>query len=118
MKNKTGVKGEIEAKKYLEKEGYEIIKTNFFTRNGEIDIIAKEKDCVVFVEVKARTNEKFGLPCEAVNKSKQEKISIVALEFLQQNNAHDLQFRFDIIEYFALYNKINHIKNAFESLVR
>ena len=66
-----GVTGEQEAKNYLVKKGYKIVKMNFSCKIGEIDIIAMDKDTLVFVEVKARNTAMFGLPREAVTAKKQ-----------------------------------------------
>ncbi|MCL4418532.1 YraN family protein [Patescibacteria group bacterium] len=64
--NRTAVVGEEKACRFLQKEGYKIIERNFRIGYGEIDIIAIDKDCLVFVEVKTRTSDKFGTPLEAI----------------------------------------------------
>src|SRR5665648_1233285 len=74
-----GEKGELLAKCYLEKKGYSILEQNFRTRYGEIDIIAKFQEEIVFFEVKTRSDTDHGLPCEAVNKAKQRKIHGLSL---------------------------------------
>jgi putative endonuclease len=106
-----GMKGEILARKYLKQKKYKILKTNYKNKIGEIDIIAKDKDCVVFVEVKTRTSEKFGRASEAVDKHKQHKIRSVATVYLMKNKLIDGQVRFDVIEVYD--EQINHIQNAF-----
>lgn len=112
MKNTTliGRDGEQKAVEFLEQNSYKIIKTNYKTRFGEIDIIAHDDKFLVFVEVKKRKSKKFGNPCEYVTFSKQQKIIKTASIFLSENNIN-LQPRFDIIE---ISNDINHIINAFE----
>ena len=107
----TGDSGEQLAKEYLKKNGFQILKTNYKTNIGEIDIIAKQKDFVVFVEVKTRKNDYFGLPREAVNSFKQQKIRQVATQYIKFNKLFDVCCRFDVIE--ILGDKITHIENCF-----
>lgn len=107
-----GSQGELLAKNYLLKNKYKILCTNFTCVLGEIDIIAQQKDkTIVFVEVKARTTKRFGLPREAVTPYKQNKIKKVALFYLQQTKNLDKNCRFDVVE--ILEDNINHIQNAF-----
>lgn len=106
-----GKKGEIEAFNFLKAKGYKILQTNYVNVLGEIDIIAKEKEYLVFVEVKTRFSRKFGRASEAVNFYKQKKIKEVALLYLKKNNALESNVRFDVIEVYD--NEINHIVNAF-----
>lgn len=111
-KKLLGLKGENQAVKFLKKAGYKILERNFKTRVGEIDVIAKDKDFIVFVEVKTRTGEVFGTPAEAVNRKKREKYFKVAQEYLIKNYAAiDVLSRFDVVE--VEEGKINHIINAF-----
>ncbi len=113
-----GNKGEKIAALYLKKHGYKIVAKNFSSAHGEIDIIAQNKDFLVFVEVKARKNceeyfKNYGLPSEAVNKSKQKHIIFTAEIYLQQNPT-DKALRFDVIEVYLDKNvKVNHIEDAF-----
>jgi len=81
---KLGEKGEKLAVKFLKKKGYRIIKQNYKTPMGEIDIIAKDKDTLVFVEVKTRESIEFGYPFEAVNNLKRRKIAKVALSYIRK----------------------------------
>lgn len=109
--NNLGVLGEEQAVKYLLKNKYKILETNFKTMFGEIDIIAKIKNVIVFVEVKTRNNLKFGFPCESVTQNKQHKIKMVAEFFLIKNKLLKNEIRFDVIE--ILNSEIKHITNAF-----
>ena len=110
----VGDLGERLAKEYLEKKNYNILETNFRTRLGEIDIIAKKDYVIIFVEVKARKNLKYGMPYEAVNHRKMQKIIKVAKNYIAYKSQGDNQYRFDIIEVFLSENdKINHIEDAF-----
>lgn len=111
-KNKVlGLTGETTAAKYLQKQGYKILKTNYSCKCGEIDLIAMQKDVLIFVEVKNRDTLAFGLPSEAVNFPKQRKIRKTAQYFLLEQKLHDVACRFDVIE--IIGDKINHIENAF-----
>lgn len=107
-----GASGEQQAAKFLKEKGYKILETNFLNKIGEIDIIAKDKEFVVFVEVKARSTKAFGLPSEAVNFHKQQKIHQVALSYLKSKKILEkVQCRFDVVE--VLGDEIRHIENAF-----
>jgi len=94
---KFGEKGEAIAVRQLKKDGYKILETNYLTKLGEIDIIAKDKDTIVFVEVKARRSVHFGSPKGAVTTQKQRKISMVALYYLKVTNQITAKARFDVI---------------------
>ena len=106
-----GQKGENLAKDYLKSKKYKILEQNYSNFCGEIDIIALINECVVFVEVKKRDDLRFGRPCEAVDKFKQQKIKKTAMVYLKQHKKLDCQIRFDVIEIFG--DEINHIINAF-----
>lgn len=106
-----GVTGEREAKEFLVKKDYKIVKMNFTCKIGEIDIIAMDKDTLVFVEVKARNTAMFGLPREAVTAQKQYKIRRIAELYIQRYSSPDQKVRFDVIE--ILGDKITHLENAF-----
>ena len=111
-----GRQGEEEAVDFLRKKGYKIIKRNYKSRLGEIDIIARDKDTLCFVEVKARNSLRFGMPSEAVSDFKQRQISKAALMYLKENNQLDKKARFDVISITHLNEKteIDLIENAFE----
>ncbi|OOB79306.1 MAG: YraN family protein [Epulopiscium sp. Nuni2H_MBin003] len=109
-KRQIGSMYEVKAEEYLEKKGYIILENNFRNRTGEIDIIAKDNEYIVFVEVKFRTNTKYGLPREAVNRVKQKNIINVAKFYIERKKL-DSFFRFDVVEVFN--NDIKHIINAF-----
>ena len=96
-KTKTlGKKGEDIAAAFLEKKGYNILFRNYKCSFGEIDIIAKHKKILSFIEVKTRSTKKYGLPQEAVTPAKQAKISRVALEFVQRYKMENRAARFDV----------------------
>ena len=107
--------GEILAEKYLNKLGYKFLDRNFSSKLGEIDLIYRDKDTIVFVEVKARLNDKFGMPREAINYKKQQKIRKTAELYLISNNLYDKNCRFDCIEVLGDREdcSVEHYKNAF-----
>lgn len=92
----TGAEGEILAAAFLEKRGYRVVARNFKSPYGEIDLIAWEKEMLVFIEVKSRSSTQFGGPAGAVNGHKQEKISRVAADYLQKNKLC-CPCRFDVV---------------------
>ncbi|SEP89694.1 putative endonuclease [Lachnospiraceae bacterium RM5] len=109
-KRRIGEGYEKFAGKYLISLGYEIIEYNFKCKSGEIDIIARDGNYLVFVEVKYRKSENYGMPIEAVDFRKQNKIRGVANYYLLKTG-YNKAVRFDIIG--ILGEKITHIKNAF-----
>lgn len=116
-KKELGNRGEKEAVKYLRKiKQLKIIETNYSNFFGEIDIIAKDKDYIVFVEVKTRTSTNFGFASQAVDYKKQQKIIKMAQMYTM--DAYNIPVRFDIIEVYIdktnnSVTNINHIENAF-----
>ena len=117
FRREIGVWGEKLACEYLKKNHYDIIERNFSCRQGEIDIIAidKKKQEMVFLEVKTRSNLKYGNPAEAVNEQKQRHIKQVMKYYLYKNYIKNMAIRVDVIEvYLQKQNyKINHIKQIF-----
>lgn len=112
----TGKEGERIAADFLNKNGYRICETNFRCPIGEIDIIARDKNTLVFIEVKTRKSEELGYPEEAVGIKKQRKMSQLALWYLQQKKVADTDARFDVIAITLLPQgeEIKLIKNAFD----
>lgn len=110
-----GHRGETAARSFLQTRGFSILETNYQTKTAEIDIIAKEGDCICFVEVKTRTSLKKGLPKEAITLSKQKKIIIGASIYLKAKNQMNSRVRFDVIEVLEKNGcfDIHLIKNAF-----
>lgn len=112
-KRKTGREKEELAEEYLRQQGYEILDMNFYGRFGEIDIIARDGETLVFAEVKYRKSERFGNSLEAVDTRKQKKICQTALYYLARHHISDsVPCRFDVIGITG--EDITHIKNAFE----
>lgn len=107
----VGDYGEKIAVKFLRKNGYKILKTNYKTEYGEIDIIAKDKDYLVFIEVKYRSNLKYGYPSEAVDERKQNQLRKLAYGFLTSKHLLWSLTRIDVVE--ILGDEIKLYKNAF-----
>ena len=93
-----GERGEDAAAKFLRRNGYKILVRRFKSHAGEIDIIARQKDWLTFIEVKTRQMEQSGSPSEAVNKTKQRHMIRVALDYLRLLKNPRIKFRFDIVE--------------------
>ena len=113
MNKTTGKLGEDIAAKYLQEQGYTILeRSKHFSKNCEIDIIAKHKNTIVFVEVKTRTTTNFGQPLEAITPTKYQNIKTGVFTYLQENNLKTKNFRIDAV---AIVLKpeldIKHIKN-------
>ena len=103
-KYEKGKKGEDIACVFLEKNGIKIIKKNYFTKYGEIDLIGIQNSTIIFIEVKLRTNNNFGYPAESINFNKKKKIYNAAEIFLLENCYKDVDCRFDVI---CLFEKKN-----------
>lgn len=112
--------GEELVANWLKSKGYIIVKQNFRSDYGEIDIVAESPKTVVFVEVKTRKADSFTAPKDAVDKSKQRRLAVTAKSFLKKAFLTDMNYRFDIAE--VTYAKgedgsikysLNYIKNAF-----
>ena len=111
-----GKLGEELALKEIKRLGYRSIIRNYRCTLGEVDIIAKDGDCLVFIEIKTRRAKSIGLAKEAVDTRKKRQLSKVALAYMKNNNCCDVKSRFDVVA--VTLNKdrasIEVIKNAFE----
>lgn len=111
-KRQLGQENEYLALKYLTNKGYKIIKRNYRCKLGEIDLIAKKDDRIIFIEVKYRSNNRYGNSIEAVNKRKQQVIRNVAKYYLLTNyHSLEIPISFDVIGIDK--NNITHIENGF-----
>ena len=111
-----GNRGEISAAWYLRRHDYVILDTNWRCNFGEVDIVAMDRDCLVFVEVKTRSSMNQGFPCEAVTKKKRRKYENIALAYLVCHDFSDLPMRFDVVDVVKLDSDrcaIKHHVNAF-----
>jgi len=89
--------GENLATEYLSRNGYTILQRNLHTPYGEIDIIAKQKESIVFVEVKTRRSDSYGYPEEAITPAKQSHLLAAAQSYLQSFSSADVNWRVDVI---------------------
>lgn len=114
-KRELGKYGEDKAVEYLEKKGYEILARNFRSAQGEIDIIARDQQYIVFIEVKLRKSLAYGYPQAAVDYRKQAKIRQIAEYFLLKNDLKAEFIRFDVISIVieSGKGKLQHFINAF-----
>ncbi len=115
MVNKRGIGSDYEtlAVEYLEQKKYQILERNFHSRFGEIDIIARDGEYLVFVEVKYRKNTGCGSPLEAVDAKKQRRICRTAFYYLHKEGyGEDMACRFDVVAIEG--EEIMHVENAFD----
>lgn len=113
LRKKAGDQGENLVAQLLQKQGFTILARNYTKRTGEIDLVAKRYDTVVFVEVKTRTKTIFDLT-EVINKTKQRRIISAANSFIFEHNLHDYVLRFDVALIEQLDSgTITYIPNAF-----
>lgn len=112
-----GKAGEDEAVSFLNEQGFKILERNYRCCYGEIDIIAKEKGAIVFIEVKTRKTLTYGMPQTAVDARKQQQISRSAANYTAHKNIKDKPLRFDVVAVILADNKIKIelIRNAFEA---
>jgi putative endonuclease len=96
-RQKVGRLGEEAARKFLKKRGYRIRETGFRCHHGEIDIIAQQKDCLVFVEVRTKSNLDFGTPEESITKAKKEKLVASALTYTTTHQNLPSLWRIDVV---------------------
>jgi putative endonuclease len=114
-----GARGEREAARWLRRQGFRILVRGYRTPRGEIDLIARDGDTVVFVEVKTR---RAGEPAEAVTPEKQQRLSLAALQFLKRHRLLEARSRFDVVALVwpdtSRAPTVEHIRNAFEATGR
>lgn len=116
-KNIAGEQNENLAVKFLRRRGYMILARRFRTKLGEIDIIAKDNDALIFIEVRSRSYTDFGAPCESINRKKQMHIINSAFIYLAKYRLEDADIRFDVVAILKCAElgaiKIEHFKDAF-----
>lgn len=110
---RTGRKGEEQAECFIKNAGLKIVARNVRVGCDEIDLIAKQDDTLIFIEVKTRASEDFGRPAVAVNLAKRHKLSRAAINFMKTHKLRPPYIRFDIVEVIGEKPEIRHIQNAF-----
>lgn len=111
-----GMLGERAARKALQKQGLKFLTANFRSERGEIDLVFRDRDCLVFVEVKTRSSEDWVRPAAAVNKRKRRLLSQTALDYLRLLGHPPAKIRFDIVEVLLAegqVREVRHLPNTF-----
>ena len=113
---RRGALGETAAKKHLQQLGLKFLAANVRTKRGELDLVFRDGECLVFVEVKTRSSEQWSRPARAVDSSKRTKLSRAAFDYLCMLSDPNVKFRFDIVEVLLKggeVSEIRHLPNAF-----
>jgi len=111
-----GELGERAAKQQLKRQGLKFLTANFRSERGEIDLIFRDRDCLVFIEVKTRSSEEWGRPAAAVDKERRGRLTRAALDYLRLLKNPHVKLRFDIVEVLLLdgaVREVRHLPNAF-----
>ena len=111
-----GILGERAARKYLEQKGLRFLTANFRSDHGEIDLIFRHGDCLVFVEVKTRSSEEWTRPADAVDARKRRLLSLTAEDYLRKLADRRVKWRFDVVEVLladGLVSEVRHVVHAF-----
>ncbi len=114
-RRETGILGEKLAAELLADKGYLIVETNFRCREGEIDIVARDGDCLVFVEVRAKRSRRFGTPEESITVRKKERIRLAAARYREQHDDLPELWRIDVVAVEMAgrrLSRVDHIVNA------
>lgn len=116
QKQILGGEGERIAERYLKQKGYRVVERNYRCPMGEMDLIALDRRVIVFVEVKTRSDHRFGAPLEAVHPRKQHKMVKTAQCFLAEHRLHNRDARFDVVGISLAGQEpvVEHVVNAFE----
>src|SRR5256885_8695849 len=111
-----GILGERAAKKLLKRQGLKFLTANFRSDRGEVDLVFRDCDCLVFVEVKTRSSEDWVRPASAVNKERRQRLSRAALDYLRLLKNPQVKLRFDIVEVLleeGVVREVRHLPNTF-----
>ena len=114
-RQKLGKTGENLAAQFLQRKGYQILERNYRKYRGEIDLIARDGNCLVFVEVKTARSREFGHPVLKVDRRKREQLGKIAMAYYQEHELEDQESRFDVVTVVFRGGKaeIEHFENAF-----
>jgi putative endonuclease len=113
---RRGTLGERAARKHLQRLGLKFLTANFRSDRGEIDLVFRDHDCLVFVEVKTRSSEDWVRPAAAVNARKRRLLSQCGLDYLKLLKHPEVKIRFDIVEVLladGLVREVRHLPNTF-----
>lgn len=108
--------GERAAKRQLRRQGLKFLTANFRSDRGEIDLVFREQDCLVFVEVKTRSSEDWGRPASAIDRKRRKRLSHAALDYLKLLHRPPVKLRFDVVEVLlqdGAVREIRHLPNTF-----
>jgi putative endonuclease len=114
-RQQVGSRGETIARRFLQRRGFRVIDRNWRTRSGEIDLVCRDRDTLVFVEVKARSGIDFGQPYEAVGTQKQARLRRLAEEYIAGHALGEFPVRFDVlsVRLDSEPGAVEHIEGAF-----
>jgi putative endonuclease len=113
---RRGALGERAARSHLRRAGLKFLAANVRSDHGELDLVFRERDCLVFVEVKTRSSEEWVRPAAAVDADKRRHLSLAALDYLRRLGNPEVKFRFDIVEVLLAdgqVREVRHVPNAF-----
>lgn len=113
---RRGKLGERAAKQYLQTQGLKFLTANFRSKRGEIDLIFRDADCLVFAEVKTRSSEDWTRPAASVNAEKRRRLSRCALDYLRLLKNPPIKIRFDVVEVLlkdGTVQEVRHLPNTF-----
>ena len=116
-RQRTGRLGEDAAARYLMRAGYQVVERNYRCRAGEIDLVARDGETLVFIEVRARTSTAFGTPEESVTARKQQKMIACALTYLSERGRPDQDWRIDVVAVTldrGRVSRLDHYQHAIE----
>ena len=108
--------GERVARAYLQRLGLKFLVANFRSDRGEIDLIFRDRDCLVFVEVKARSSEEWGRPAAAIDRERRRRLTQCALDYLRRLKNPPIKTRFDVVEVLLRdgeVREVRHLPNTF-----
>lgn len=114
---RVGRLGERAARKHLKRQGLKFLTANFRSDRGEIDLIFRDRDCLIFVEVKARSSEEWGRPAAAVDRERRRRLTQAGLDYLRLLRNPAIKVRFDIVEVLLhadQVREVRHLPNTFE----
>lgn len=115
---RRGILGEQSARRYLQRKGYTYLRANYRSPRGEIDLVFRDQDCLVFVEVKTRSSEEWGRPGEAVDAPKKRKLVATAEHYVRRLKQYYPKTRFDVVEVLlsdGAVREIRHLEDAFHA---